>query len=81
MASARDPFPPGDPREPLRRLFLSGGCEYVSVVARDATVCAACRSIADQGYLPWHLPRLPFDGCTAGVGCRCRYEPLITVVE
>jgi hypothetical protein len=81
VASASEPFPAGDPREPLRRLFLEGGCEYVSVVARDDRACSACLGIADRGYLPWRLPLLPLGSCTARDGCRCRYEPLITVVE
>jgi hypothetical protein len=53
----------------------------VSLVARDANACAICLAVADRGYLPLKLPTLPIDGCTRPGGCRCRYEPLITVVE
>jgi hypothetical protein len=50
-------------------------------VAADALACAACLAVADRGYQPLKLPVLPIVGCTRATGCRCRYEPLITVVE
>lgn len=78
---AGTPFPAGDPREPLRQLQLTGGCEYVSVVARDSLACGACAAVADRGYAAWDLPLLPLAACSRPGGCRCRYEPLITVVE
>ena len=77
----RDPFPDEDPREVLRRLYLAGGCEFVSVIARDELACALCAGLADRGYVPWELPELPIAGCVRTGGCRCAYEPAITVVE
>ena len=55
--------------------------EYVSLVARDANACPACLAVADRGYLPLKLPPLPIADCSRAEGCRCRYEPLVTVVE
>ena len=52
-----------------------------ALVARDANACAACLAVADRGYLPLKLPDLPIEGCSTPSGCRCRYEPLVTVVE
>jgi len=55
--------------------------EYLAVVARDDNACEACKSVADRGYLPLRAPPLPVESCTSAFGCRCRYEPWVTVVE
>jgi hypothetical protein len=55
--------------------------EYVAVVVKDDLACGACKSVADRGYLPLRAPLLPNVSCTRAGGCRCRYEPWITVVE
>jgi hypothetical protein len=67
--------------EKLQTMFEDGVIEYVSLVARDANACPACLAVTDRGYLPLKLPVLPVSSCTTPSGCRCRYEPLITVVE
>lgn len=65
----------------LQELYLAGGIDGVALVALDATACPACLAVADQLYLPTRLPRLPIEGCTRPGGCRCRYEPSVTVYE
>jgi hypothetical protein len=37
--------------------------------------------VTDRSYLPSGLPPLPIEGCSAAGGCRCRYEPNVTVYE
>jgi hypothetical protein len=65
----------------FQRLYLDGGIDGVSLVARDANACPTCLSVTDQAYLPSALPPLPIAGCTSPGGCRCRYEPNVTVYE
>ena len=62
-------------------MYLDGGLEFVALVNADSLACEACRAVGDRGYLPSRLPLLPFRGCSAPRGCRCHYEPSITVVE
>lgn len=71
-----------DPRiDELQALYLAGGIDGVALVAADATACATCLGLADRVYLPSRLPPLPIEGCTRPGGCRCRYEPSVTVYE
>jgi hypothetical protein len=60
---------------------VEGAIEGVAVVAADANACSACTVLADRVYVPRKLPRVPIEGCTGRGGCRCRYEPAVTVVE
>lgn len=65
----------------LQQLYLDGGIDGVALVAADTTACPACAAVADRNYVPKALPRLPVEGCTRPGGCRCRYEPSVTVYE
>jgi hypothetical protein len=65
----------------FQAMYLDGRIDGVSLVAADSTACAACLELADRAYLPSQLPRLPIGSCSRGGGCRCRYEPNITVYE
>jgi hypothetical protein len=65
----------------FQAMYLGGSIDGVSLVAVDANSCPACRAVNDVAYLPSHLPRLPIVGCTSDRGCRCRYEPNVTVYE
>jgi hypothetical protein len=65
----------------FQELYLDGTIDGVSLVAADANACPACLAVTDQAYLPSGLPDLPIDGCTGPAGCRCKYEPNITVYE
>lgn len=75
----------GQSREELiarfQRLFEEGAIEGVALVAADANACSACAAATDRVYAPRKLPTLPIAGCRAKGGCRCRYEPVVTVVE
>jgi hypothetical protein len=67
--------------EELQELYLAGGIDGVALVAADATACSACLELADRVYLPSRLPQVPIEGCTRSGGCRCHYEPSVTVYE
>jgi len=78
--SAPPPDAP-DRRPAFERMYRDGTIDGVSLVAADATACDACTALADRSYLPSRLPDLPIAGCTRPGGCRCRYEPNVTVYE
>jgi hypothetical protein len=65
----------------FQALYLGGTIDGVSLVAADSTACATCLAVTDRAYLPSGLPLVPIDGCTRDGGCRCRYEPNVTVYE
>jgi hypothetical protein len=65
----------------FQEMYLGGSIDGVSLVAFDANACPACLAVTDIAYLPSGLPPLPIAGCTAPRGCRCRYEPNVTVYE
>lgn len=68
----------------LRRfddLYREGRIDGVAVVAADADACPACAPLADRVYAPRELPALPIAACSSPRGCRCRYEPSVTVPE
>ena len=65
----------------FQRMYLDGGIDGVSLVAEDSNACPTCLAVTDIAYIPSGLPALPIAGCTAPGGCRCRYEPNITVYE
>jgi hypothetical protein len=62
-------------------MYLGGSIDGVSLVAVDSNACPICLDVSDVAYLPSHLPPLPIAGCTSTRGCRCRYEPNVTVYE
>ncbi len=68
-------------RAEFARLYLEGTIDGVSLVAADADACPTCLAVADRAYTPWDLPSLPIEGCSRPGGCRCRYEPNVTVYE
>jgi hypothetical protein len=73
---------PADPRlAEYQRLYLEGIIDGVALVAADADACETCLAVSDRSYLPSGLPGLPVAGCTSQAGCRCRYEPNVTVYE
>jgi len=65
----------------FQELYLNGTIDGVSLVATGSDACGACLAVTDRAYLPSQLPALPLDGCTDARGCRCRYEPNVTVYE
>lgn len=65
----------------LQAMYLEGGIDGVALVAADSGACPACLALTDRSYLPSGLPELPITGCSRAGGCRCRYEPNVTVYE
>jgi len=65
----------------FQAMYLDGGIDGVSLVAADSNACGVCLAVTDIAYIPSGLPRLPIEGCRSAGGCRCRYEPNVTVYE
>lgn len=65
----------------LQAMYLDGGIDGVALVAADSEACAACLALTDRSYIPSGLPALPLAACERQGGCRCRYEPNVTVYE
>jgi hypothetical protein len=65
----------------LQQMYLDGGIDGVALVAAGSNACPACLTVSDIVYMPSKLPALPIAGCTSPAGCRCRYEPSVTVYE
>ena len=65
----------------LQAMYLDGGIDGVALVAADANACPTCLALTDRSYIPSGLPPLPLAGCSKPGGCRCRYEPNVTVYE
>jgi hypothetical protein len=65
----------------FQALYLDGTIDGVALVAADSNACPACLAVSDRSYLPSGLPPLPIEGCSRPGGCRCRYEPNVTVYE
>jgi len=60
---------------------LEGQIDGVALVVADADACPPCLGVTDRSYLPSGLPPLPIVACSRPGGCRCRYEPNVTVYE
>jgi hypothetical protein len=65
----------------LQAMYLDGGIDGVALVAHDSNACPTCLALTDRSYIPSGLPPLPIAGCNSPGGCRCRYEPNVTVYE
>ena len=59
----------------LKRFQANPRVQYVQVAVGEAC-CPACRET--QGAYPKsEAPRLPVEGCSHGMGCRCFYQPFL----
>jgi hypothetical protein len=47
----------------------------------DEYTCETCRPSLGKEFLVVRVPELPHRGCTSPRGCRCRYEPVIEMIE
>ncbi len=47
----------------------------------DEHTCSHCRSFLGKQFLVVRVPDLPHPECTSQRGCRCRYEPVLEVLE
>ena len=59
----------------LKRFQENPRVLYVRLtVAQDC--CPACRQV-EGAYPKDQAPKLPVDGCSHGLGCRCFYQPFL----
>jgi hypothetical protein len=59
----------------LKRIQANPRVNYVRVsVAHDC--CPACRDI-EGAYAKDAVPKLPVEGCSHNLGCRCFYQPVL----
>ena len=62
----------------LKRLQDNPRVSYVRIaVAHDC--CPACRQ-AEGAYAKDAAPKLPIEGCSHGLGCRCYYQPVLEYI-
>jgi hypothetical protein len=47
----------------------------------DSHTCETCRATLGKEFLVVRVPELPHKGCTSPRGCRCRYEPVIEMLD
>ncbi len=47
----------------------------------DEYTCATCRPVLGKEFLVVRVPELPHRGCTSPRGCRCRYEPVLEMLD
>lgn len=59
----------------LKRMQSNPRVKYVRIVVNDAC-CPACRE-AQGAYEKEKAPRLPVEGCSHSLGCRCFYQPFL----
>lgn len=59
----------------LKRLQANPRVNYIRIaVSQDC--CPACRQ-AEGAYAKDSTPRLPIEGCSHELGCRCFYQPVL----
>lgn len=60
----------------LKRIQANPRVSYLHVaVTHDC--CPACRA-AEGAYAKDQAPRLPVEGCSHNLGCRCTYQPVLS---
>ena len=47
----------------------------------DEYTCDTCRQSLGKEFLVARVPELPHRGCTSPRGCRCRYEPVLEMLD
>ncbi len=47
----------------------------------DAYTCETCRATLGKEFLVARVPELPHRDCTSPRGCRCRYEPVLEMLD
>jgi hypothetical protein len=62
----------------LKRIQANPRVSYVRIsVSQDC--CPACRQM-EGAYAKDAVPKLPVEGCSHGLGCRCFYQPVLEVI-
>ena len=59
----------------LERLQANSRVIYVRISVAG-NCCPACRE-AEGAYAKDAAPKLPIEGCSHGLGCRCFYQPVL----
>jgi hypothetical protein len=59
----------------LKRLQANPRINYVKIIVYDGC-CPACREV-EGAYAKEDAPKLPVEGCSHGLGCRCNYLPVL----
>ena len=59
----------------LKRLQDNDRVSYVRILVSD-DCCPACRQV-EGAYAKDAAPKLPIEGCSHGLGCRCYYQPVL----
>jgi hypothetical protein len=59
----------------LKRIQENPRISYVRIAVAD-NCCPACRE-AQGAYAKDSVPKLPIEGCSHALGCRCFYEPVL----
>ncbi|MEW5870233.1 MAG: hypothetical protein AB1894_13230 [Chloroflexota bacterium] len=59
----------------LKRMLANPRVNYVRISVAD-DCCPACRQ-AEGAYAKESVPKLPVEGCSHGLGCRCFYQPTL----
>jgi hypothetical protein len=47
----------------------------------DEYTCETCRTTLGKEFLVARVPELPHKGCSSPRGCRCRYEPVLEMLD
>ncbi len=62
----------------LKRLRANPRVLNLRLVVAD-TCCPACQQV-EGTYAKDQVPKLPVEGCSHSLGCRCFYEPMLSEI-
>lgn len=62
----------------LKNMLENNRITYIRISVAD-DCCPACRK-AEGTYKKNEVPRLPIEGCSHNLGCRCFYLPVLDVL-
>ena len=69
---------PSPQAEALERLEANPRVSKIRLIV-NYDACPACRAVEGE-YEKGQVPLLPTRGCSHPLGCRCFYEPALTVI-
>ncbi|MGB9672956.1 MAG: hypothetical protein ACPL3P_02375 [Anaerolineales bacterium] len=62
----------------LKRMLENDRIKYIRLTVSSDS-CPACKA-AEGTYPKDQVPRLPIEGCSHELGCRCHYTPALDVL-
>jgi len=62
----------------LKNMLENNRITYIRISVPD-DCCPACRN-AEGTYKKNEVPRLPIEGCSHNLGCRCFYLPVLDIL-